>query len=399
MMKKFLSLVAILGMSLFLVACGQSSGNQAGNKVATVELVDGQYVFFDDSSTAGDYLALKLKVTNQYSSSIIVDPSNFPLYDSEGNKVSAEPYVFTDDKKFSYIDYQTLGKEKSVTGYLIYDIDKGDDYTLEFTALDKEEYKEQATVDLAIKSAEYTDPTDKVVAMAEEFVTSIFLEQAELVGEQSLNHSGEAVVTLLNDKKDDSKVDKSDKDTKDDKSETDDFVLGDTKKLREEFQKDFASKISSNFTEYKPSDADTRELMAAYLQANAQKAKVQYKLKSYTPNLAEVYVRPETLDWSSVDNKKMIDDFIAKNSGANFSDYNAAYQAAERYIFEELANQFEKLPLKHDNYMDNEGYPIRFVKKDGEWVLDSSESNYYFDNLSKAFRGNIDSWFLLIFLT
>ena len=78
--------------------------------------------------------------------------------------------------------------------------------------------------------------------------------------------------------------------------------------------------------------------------ANAKRAKVDYKVKTYLPDYAVVYVRPETIDliiWMFMNWARK---FYEENKG-KYSNYSEAMKAGEKYILENAPSQFDSTPL------------------------------------------------------
>ncbi len=129
-----------------------------------------------------------------------------------------------------------------------------------------------------------------------------------------------------------------------------------------------------------------RTFVDAYAKANAKRAKISYQVKSFFPESAIVYVRPETIGLENIRTYDLISKFADEHK-ADYSNYNDAYSAAEKYILEQAPSQFDSIPLVTSKYMENEGYELKLVKKNGKWVVDTSDSIGY-KSLVRAFSGN-----------
>ena len=193
-------------------------------------------------------------------------------------------------------------------------------------------------------------------------------------------------------KKDDKKSDdkKSDDKKSDDKksSNDSDVITNDVKADREEFIKKFIESFGKGFYNYKPSDSELRTFAEAYIKANAKRAKVDYKVKTYLPDYAVVYVRPETIDLDNLNVYELSRKFYDENKG-KYSSYSEAMKAGEKYILENAPSQFDSTPLDTSDNMQKEGYEIKMTKKDGKWTIDTSSKNYNLKDMARTFRGGI----------
>lgn len=171
-------------------------------------------------------------------------------------------------------------------------------------------------------------------------------------------------------------------------SDGDAEFTNDVKADREEFIKKFVESFGKGFYNYKPSDAELRTFAEAYIKANAKRAKIDYKVKTYLPDYAVIYVRPETIDLDNLNVYELSRKFYDENKG-KYSNYSEAMKAGEKYILENAPSQFESTPLDTSNSMRKEGYEIKMTKKDGKWTIDTSSKNYDLKDMARTFRGGI----------
>lgn len=157
---------------------------------------------------------------------------------------------------------------------------------------------------------------------------------------------------------------------------------------REEFIKKFIESFGKGFYNYKPSDSELRTFAEAYIKANAKRAKVDYKVKTYLPDYAVIYVRPETIDLDNLNVHELSRKFYEENKG-KYSSYSEAMKAGEKYILENAPSQFDSTPLDTSDNMQKEGYEIKMTKKDGKWTIDTSSKNYNLKDMARTFRGGI----------
>lgn len=392
-MKKALTLSLSLLTLATLTACAGRSGNTnksggantttvASNQSAQVEIVDGEYLLSNNSGRNKKYLALRLKIKNTSGSSISFSPDNIALYNDQDDKIAAEFVYFPEDGEFELLSFEQLSDGRAVTGYVLFDAEPGQTYELEFSAMNEKTYKRTQPITIKVNTDHYTDKSEEALKAAEHFVSSVFLGDEVLLGQTRLNHTGEATVSLLTSSSSD--------------KQTDQFA--DTSAYREEFIKLFTEDVTAAFDDFYPTEAESRALISSYIKANVERGRVDYSIKSYTPTAAEIYIRPQTIDLSALNTDQLVQEFIAKNQTTSFANSTAANQAAEGYIFEQIPNQLNTLPLKSHDFMDREGLPIRFIKEDGKWILDDSEENYYVDYLYEAFSGYATDLFFFVFL-
>ena len=166
------------------------------------------------------------------------------------------------------------------------------------------------------------------------------------------------------------------------------MITNDVKADREEFIKKFIESFGKGFYNYKPSDSELRTFVEAYIKANAKRAKVDYKVKTYLPYYAVIYVRPETIDLDNLNVHELSRKFYEENKG-KYSNYSEAMKAGEKYILENAPSQFDSTPIDTSDNMQKEGYEIKMTKKDGKWTIDTSSKNYNLKDMARSFRGDI----------
>lgn len=89
----------------------------------------------------------------------------------------------------------------------------------------------------------------------------------------------------------------------------------------------------------------------------------------------------------------MKDEYIKQHKDDNFSDYDALYRDAEKFIFENVHTRYDAAQLSTPDYMPGDGYELKLTKDTdtGKWTVDTSDadSNYDYKNLIDAFIGGI----------
>ena len=383
-MKKILKHSALLLSALVLVACGASKkasdNGTASNSNFEVSVKDGMYILPKDEDSSSHYLALQVEIKNNRDKTFSFTSRDITLYNEKDEKV--EPLqIYETDSKTKFMSYgDSISKGKSVAGYVVYEIDKDAKYELHFAPSLYEDIKEQSkntNNDIAIKvdPSKYEDHIDEAKDAMKKYVDSVFLDGENTGGgsKLSVTDNKNQIIALADDKKSSDKVDE---------------ISNDIKADKEEFIKKFVESFGKGFYNYKPSDAELRTFADAYIKANAKRAKVDYKVKTYLPDYAVVYVRPETIDLDNLDIHELSRKFYEENKG-KYSNYSEAMKAGEKYILENAPSQFDSTPLDTSDNMKKEGYEIKMTKKDGKWTIDTSSKNYDLKDMARTFRGGI----------
>ena len=399
-MNKLLKHSALVLSALALVACGSnknaSDNGTASNSNFEVSVKDGMYVLPKDEDSSSHYLALQVEIKNNRDKKFSFTNRDITLYNEKDEKV--EPIqVYESDSKTKFMDYgDSLSKGKSVAGYVVYEVDKDTKYELHFAPSFYEDVKENAKEnnDVAIKvdPSKYEDHIDEAKEAMKKYVDAVFLDGENTGGASNVSFTNEKTqIVALDDKKSDKSEDKKSEDKKsDDKKSSNetDGISNDVKTDREEFIKKFIESFGKGFYNYKPSDAELRTFAEAYIKANAKRAKVDYKVKTYLPDYAVIYVRPETIDLDNLNVHELSRKFYEENKG-KYSNYSEAMKAGEKYILENAPSQFDSTPLDTSDSMKREGYEIKMTKKDGKWTIDTSSKNYDLKDMARTFRGGI----------
>ena len=416
-MKKVLKHSALVLTALALVACGNSKkasdNGTASNSNFEVSVKDGMYVLPKDEDSNSHYLALQVEIKNNRDKQFSFTSQDITLYNEKDEKV--EPIqIYESDSKTKFMSYgDSLSKGKSVAGYVVYEVDKDAKYELHFAPSFYDDVKEnkKGKNDVAIKvdPSQYEDTIDEAKEAMKKYVDAVYLDGENTGGASNVSFTDDKTqIVALEDKKsdnkksddkksDDKKSDdkKSDDKKSDDKKSDDkkssndsDLITNDVKADREEFIKKFIESFGKGFYNYKPSDSELRTFAEAYIKANAKRAKVDYKVKTYLPDYAVIYVRPETIDLNNLNVHELSRKFYEENKG-KYSNYSEAMKAGEKYILENAPSQFDSTPLDTSDNMQKEGYEIKMTKKDGKWTIDTSSKNYNLKDMARTFRGGI----------
>lgn len=410
-MKKVLKHSALVLTALALVACGNSKkasdNGTASNSNFEVSVKDGMYVLPKDEDSNSHYLALQVEIKNNRDKQFSFTSHDITLYNEKDEKV--EPInIYESDSKTKFMSYgDSISKGKSVAGYVVYEVDKDAKYELHFAPSFYDDVKEnqKGKNDVAIKvdPSQYEDTIDEAKEAMKKYVDAVYLDGENTGGASNVSFTNDKTqIVALEDKKSDNKKsdDKKSEEKKDDKKSEDkksddkkssndsDVITNDVKADREEFIKKFIESFGKGFYNYKPSDSELRTFAEAYIKANAKRAKVDYKVKTYLPDYAVIYVRPETIDLDNLNVYELSRKFYDENKG-KYSSYSEAMKAGEKYILENAPSQFDSTPLDTSDNMQKEGYEIKMTKKDGKWTIDTSSKNYNLQDMARTFRGGI----------
>lgn len=410
-MKKVLKHSALVLTALALVACGNSKkasdNGTASNSNFEVSVKDGMYVLPKDEDSNSHYLALQVEIKNNRDKQFSFTSHDITLYNEKDEKV--EPIqIYESDSKTKFMSYgDSISKGKSVAGYVVYEVDKDAKYELHFAPSFYDDVKEnqKGKNDVAIKvdPSQYEDNIDEAKEAMKKYVDAVYLDGENTGGASNVSFTDDKTqIVALEDKKSDNKKsdDKKSEEKKDDKKSEDkksddkkssndsDVITNDVKADREEFIKKFIESFGKGFYNYKPSDSELRTFAEAYIKANAKRAKVDYKVKTYLPDYAVIYVRPETIDLDNLNVYELSRKFYDENKG-KYSSYSEAMKAGEKYILENAPSQFDSTPLDTSDNMQKEGYEIKMTKKDGKWTIDTSSKNYNLKDMARTFRGGI----------
>ena len=410
-MKKVLKHSALVLTALALVACGNSKkasdNGTASNSNFEVSVKDGMYVLPKDEDSNSHYLALQVEIKNNRDKQFSFTSHDITLYNEKDEKV--EPIqIYESDSKTKFMSYgDSISKGKSVAGYVVYEVDKDAKYELHFAPSFYDDVKEnqKGKNDVAIKvdPSQYEDNIDEAKEAMKKYVDAVYLDGENTGGASNVSFTNDKTqIVALEDKKSDNKKsddkksdDKKSEEKKDDNKSEDkkssndsDVITNDVKADREEFIKKFIESFGKGFYNYKPSDSELRTFAEAYIKANAKRAKVDYKVKTYLPDYAVIYVRPETIDLDNLNVHELSRKFYDENKG-KYSSYSEAMKAGEKYILENAPSQFDSTPLDTSDNMQKEGYEIKMTKKDGKWTIDTSSKNYNLKDMARTFRGGI----------
>ena len=389
-MKKIFQYSVLFVAVMSLVACGTkqeaSDNGSVSNSKFEISVKDGMYIQPSDEDSSSHYLALQVEIKNNQDQKFNFITSDITLYNDKDEKI--EPIqIYESDSKTKFLEYgESIAKGKSVAGYVVYEVDKDAQYELHFSPSDYEGEKESDKdkdndVSIKLDPSKYEDNIDQVKDLVKNYVDAVYLDGESTSGASNINVTDKNVqiVPLVDNKKTTEADKKSDSGS--------DAVTYDVKVDREEFIKNFEDTLEKGFFNYKPSSAELRTFVEYYIKANSKRAKVDYNVKTYLPDYAVVYVRPETIDLKNFNVYELSRKYYEENKETYNNNFSEALKAGEKFVLENMPSQFESIPLDTPVHMDKEGFEIKMTKKDGKWTIDTSSRNYELNSLSRAFRG------------
>ena len=381
-MNKVVKSAALLLAALSLTACfgGQSKTDKDGNTVAVsngveVTIKEGAYIMPRDEDSDSNYLALKVSVKNTSGKKLSVSTSDFSLYDSEDEKIDALS-VYDSDDKFKTFGYEQVSKGKTVTGYVVYEVDKDAKYELHYVPMEYDAKKKEKDIELKVDASKYQDNKDKVKGLAEDYIKQVFLTAGSSTdGEKVSFQGGQVEVSSLADKKSDKKSEKADGDK---------FEIGnDIEKDRKDFHKAFTTALNDDFYSYTPSNDELNGFVDKYVAANAKRAKIDYEVESYLPDSMTLKIKADVIDLGmfSVSNYRSAYYDTNRDKHGSLSD---TYKAGEKDYLDNAQKVLEAADLSSSSYND---YTIKLTRKGNKWTVDTSD--YSYESLQRVFRGGI----------
>ena len=361
-MKKIFKWTLFAVATLSLVACGttaqKTNSQQAKTEKAAkssasdgqveVSLKGGQYIkppVLNDSED-GTYLALQLEFKNVAKESINVSDSDITIYDADNNKVKLQSGIYDQTEAFQLLKSDQLAKDKKLTGYIVFPVEKGKKYEVQYERKTYSSDKKSKPLKFAVDSSRYEDKVEASTLLADEYINQVYF-------------SGQRKV-----KKDDA------------------FVLGtDLKKEASDFRAKFAADFTRKLHDYQFPEEEVTQFIDAYEKENAKRAKLTYKVKQYLPDKVVISLNPETVSM-----EKTILNHMQTFYQEHRKDYPGiieANQAQNKAYREEMMASLADRPLTTPDRYD---YQLTFVKKDGKWEV---EKAYNSDSFMEKFEGNL----------
>ncbi|MGT2958943.1 DUF4352 domain-containing protein [Streptococcus bovimastitidis] len=375
---------------LVLGACGGSSTNGKDTSTSKngleVKVLDGEYVTSKDltaSSSSKGFLALHVKLTNKGDKSITYGQTNFTLASKDDEEDIEPENVYDSLDHFKTLDYGKVSKGRSKTGYIVYEVDKKEKkYNLLVeTATNGDDDTEE--VKIPVNAAKYPDNSEKIKELAKTFITQTFLDGSATVDgsdAEAASTTGGAQVEFLSKKK----SSKKDNEWK---------LANNTEEDKAAYMKAFIESAKSGWSHYQPSDSEAEKFAQQYITANSKRAQIETTIIDYLPTSAKIAIKPSIINFKDLDTDSLKNEYIDKHKGDDFSDYDALYKDAEKYIFENVHTRYDSAKIATPEYMNGEGYEINLTKDadTGEWTVDTSDAtgNYDYKQLIQAFIGGL----------
>lgn len=346
------------------------------NNIVNVKIKDGQYVIDEGSKPSEDtgFLALNINLENTSKDTLDVYKEDFTLYDSDGNKISNKDIYAEDEAGLTDFQGSSLSGNKSTSGYIVFNVDKGEKYELHYNPTTYSDDKDPEEIVIDVDTTKFVDNSEDIKQAAKQYIESVFLGKEDQ--KQSSNGTTES----------------STKNTKE-QNDTSIVLKNDLESEHKDFNERFISLIESDlFDYYEPSTAESQKIVEAYELANQTNGKITYTVDELYPNIAVVYVKPELIDFYDVNVDSIDEEFINKNKGKyETADYDKIYSDAEKYRVQKLPEVLEK--TKTTSSIDGDGYQLILTKsKDkNEWTVDSSDSsaNYDYTSMREDFMGGL----------
>lgn len=389
-MKKWVSGLVLLSSVVVLGACTSGSGNStsesseaAASKDASIEIEEGSYVIPEGKTPKEEegYLALSVTIKNNTEDKMSISPDDIALYDQDDNKISSE-MVYDSKNKFKTLDYSTLSGGKTLTGYVVFEVERDAEYELHYQPVLNDYSEDLDEIEMKIDAADYQDISEEISNLVQGYTETVFMGMAADGKTSDSESAEEQKETKTSDKKARKSAAKKAKLS----------LENDLDEERENFDDAFFKAFKKEFSYYEPSDEELNKAIAAYQTANQEKANVTYTVEEMFPNSAIVAVNPETIHIEDVDMDAIINDFVEKNRDTyDTYDYEVIYGDAEKYLLEQMGSKFSETDISEPEYMSGNGFQILLTRKDDQWEIDSSNSNsnYQFKSIKEAFMGDL----------
>lgn len=379
-MKKISGLL-LLSTIIILNGCSSQgektdkNAEKATNNVAEVEIKDGQYVIEEGSkpSEGEGYLALNISLKNKSQDTLDVYKEDFSLYDEDGNKISNKNIYADDEAGLEDFSGSSLSGSKSTSGYIVFNVDKGEKYELHYkpTYYDKE--NEPKEIEIKVDTTKFVDNSEAIQQAAQQYVEKVFLGQDK----QESTSTSTTNSTESSEKQEEPSIN----------------LKNDLESEHKEFNTTFTNLVVSDvFDYYEPSTAEAQKIVESYESANQTNGTITYTIDKLYPNVATVYVKPELIDFYDVNVDSIDEEFIDKNQGKyETADYEKIYSDAEKYRTQKLPEVLGK--TKATSSIDGDGYKLilKKSKDDDKWLVDNSDSseNYDYNSMKEDFMGGV----------
>ncbi|GKT02470.1 DUF5105 domain-containing protein [Furfurilactobacillus entadae] len=321
-------------LATLLTAC--SSGSKAGQASQSngdaVTVQSGTYVKPDQEAapTKGHgYLALKVKIKNNGQKQTLMD-TDMVLRDSKNNKVKTT-MVLGDGNEFSTISDEKIAHGDSTTGYIVFNIDKSQKYTLEVTP-QTESDKDEPSTKVAIDPKKYSDKTDQPRQALDAYISEVFLNK------KNLNY--------------------------------DKLVANNATTDKQQYQSATRKFLEESFDD-STTDEAANKMISEIQDVKSKKSRVKYAVKSVTPTSAEITVTPIVLKLTSLSDVVNDVEDSAQDAADEDDDPDDVDLGAKNAVYEKFPELLAKLPIRQTDDVD-----IKMTKVDGKWKFDTSDDEF-----------------------
>lgn len=369
---KWMKWLAVVGLVVLLGACGDSGGSGGGSSSssseksvaksdeASIKVSDGQYILPNGETVdeGEGFLALSVTIKNESKDPLRVSGDDISLYDEEDNKISLE-HVYSTKSKFKELEYTNVSGGKTLSGYVVFKVDKDAKYTLTyqpaFADYSEDELEE---VEMKIDPSDYKDESEEIAKLVNGYVDSVFLEKDD---------ESKSKLKLAND------------------------LDAENQTYHEYFSK-VIGKSLSGISKHKPTEDEANKVIDATVGANKDKAEVSCTVAELLPDRAVIHVSVKTILFADIETNDVVSTFSKDKMAASTNyDYDAIRIEAEQHMLSELPTLIQATAVRAPDQMSGEGYEIVMTFKDDEWTIDSSISsdNYQYEYLQRAFCGGL----------
>lgn len=323
----------------------------ASNGQVEVKIKEGQFILPSNGAADSKYLALSLEIKNKTDEKIMISSSDIGFYDSEGEKIQPVG-VYDDAENFKILKYEDLAKGKTLSGYLVFKVEKDKKYELHYEKKTYDADEKTEEIKLNVDPSSYPDQIEDSKKLASDYLNAVFL-------------GGDAK------SKDKAKSSKG----------KEDFVLGgNLEQDKNDFRAAFAEDFKRKLHDYPFTDKEVNTFIDAYVENNAKRSEISYTVAQYMPNEIVIKIKPRTVSLS-----KTILNYSKEFSDKHRSEYanlSEFYKAQDKNYADDMMAGLDSRPL----LTPERDYQLKFVKTDGKWVL---ERDFSYESIVISFEGDI----------
>ncbi|MDR0298191.1 MAG: DUF4352 domain-containing protein [Streptococcaceae bacterium] len=353
---KILTAGAVSAAALFAL-----TGCFGASKTATIK-IDSQNVVISDEKKADNgnvFVDIVLEVTNNTKSTFKDFTSyNLSLYDSKNNVISSTNLFSSHGSALnSFSKTSDLQAGKTIKGDIVFQVSKGQKYTLHYTPVDSN-FKKLKDVEIEVDTSKVTDNSSNLKTMVGDYINAVFFGKTNVKSNLKNDLNSEAA----------------------------------------KFKTDFAKGVASHFKDINitASASDAQSFVESYMKTNASKSKSTLTIKEMVSDYAIVTIKPQTIDLADLDlsteKSAEINNWEKANAG-KYDDSDKMMAALSKYILSIMPTEIAKLSAKDPTiYMPTDGYQMVFKKgTDGEWTFDSQVriGNDDFSSLQQVYSSYI----------